>query len=834
MTPRERALALARGGQAALEANRRRIDDLNVYPVPDGDTGSNLTDTAARLAEGLAAHAGEDDRAAIARAATRSALMGARGNSGVILSQMIRGFAESLGAEPEPVTPAGVARAFRSASDAAYGAVRQPVEGTMLTAIRRMAERAEATAGAGVDQQLAAVLEAGDDAVRDTREMLPVLRDAGVVDAGAAGLVEFVRGAIAGLEDRDAPASPRLEAVPLPVVAAVHVDDSGFRYCTSFLVDAESLDGRLLERELEPLGDSLLVVGEAPTLKVHIHTDDPGAALSVAVRVGALSQVDINDMHEGIRERSLRLLQASPIASERRTPALAVAASADGVLAAFRDAAPGTDIVRAGSSGNPSAGEIAGAIDAAGAAAVLVFPNNPNVVLAAEHAATVGDRTARVVPTRSPAAGLVLARQLDPAESLDANADRLTAINVGLRCGDVVAAARDARMDGVAVSAGEFMAVVEGRLVSAHAQIAEACIALLEQLADGAGEVTILLGEGSEQLTRGWFDGVVATRPGITVTEIPAGQPLYPVMACAAPPEASVARPRRADVVLRAETTAIVLDSTADIADPPARHANWAMVPLTVSFGGEVFRDYVDITPERFYERLRDARELPRTAAPSPGAWTEEFERLAGYDRILVLPVSSRVSASSQSAEIAARDADPTAGRIRVLETESVSLGTLLLAEGLQRLLVRGVPENELMAWFEGARSHLGVVFSVETLTYLQRGGRIGRAQAMVGGMLGVRPILTLREGEVAPLRRVRGRRRALREFERFLVERAHGSDVHVAVVHAAAPAAADELVAMVRRAAPRAVIDHVGQLGAVVGTHGGPGTLGMAVLAQP
>jgi len=169
-----------------------------------------------------------------------------------------------------------------------------------------------------------------------------------------------------------------------------------------------------------------------------------------------------------------------------------------------------------------------------------------------------------------------------------------------------------------------------------------------------------------------------------------------------------------------------------------------------------------------------------------------------------------------------------------VLETGSASLGTLLLAEALQRMLVRGLPENELVTWFQAVGERLHVVFSVDTLEYLQRGGRIGRAQAMVGGMLGLRPILTLRDGEVEPLRKVRGARRARAEFERFLVEHAGTGSVHVAVAHADAPEAAERLVEMARRALPHAVIDHVGELGAVVGTHGGPGTLGLAVLTEP
>ncbi|HET7428136.1 MAG TPA: DegV family protein [Gaiellales bacterium] len=823
---------MARGGQAALEANRDRINDLNVYPVPDGDTGSNLADTAARLADGLAEVPEGASPAAIAHEASRAALMGARGNSGVILSQMIRGFAESLSAEAGVVTAAAVARAFRGASDAAYGAVRQPVEGTMLTAIRAMADRAEQAAALPVDRQLAEVLQAGDETVLATRDMLPVLRDAGVVDAGAAGLVELVRGAVAGLQGREPATALPDAAAGSPAPAALHVEDSQFRYCTTFLVDGDGVDARALEREMEPLGDSLLVVGQPPTLKVHVHTDDPGAALSRAVGMGAISGVDINDMHESIRERSLRLVAPAADAHAVGTVALAVVSTSNGVLEAFREAATGVEVVPAGPSGNPSAGEIAAAIETAPAEGVLVLPNNPNVVLAAEHAVTAGGRPARVVPTQSPAAGILLARSVDPRAPLESNADRLAAINVRLRCGEVAAAVRDARMNGVTVSAGQYMAVVEGALRSAHDTVGAAVDALLADLAAGAAEVTVLRGADGDGLDSAWLDRMRVTHPDVVIDEVEGGQPLYPVMACAVP--ATSAPARRLDSALTAATTAIVLDSTADVGDPSARHENWSMVPLTVSFGERSYRDYVDINPEEFYERLRAARELPRTAAPSPGAWQSAFERLAGYDRILVLPVSSRVSASSQSAEIAAGVVDPGGRRIRVLETHSVSLGTLLLAEGLQRLLVRGVPENELMAWYDDARGHLGVVFSVETLTYLQRGGRIGRAQAMVGGMLGMRPILTIRDGEVAPLRRVRGRRRALAEFERFLREHARGSDVHVAVVHAAAPEAADQLVAMVRRVAPQAMIDHVGQLGAVVGTHGGPGTLGMAVLAQP
>ena len=246
------ALTLARGGQAALELHRQRIDDLNVYPVPDGDTGSNLLDTAIALTNGLAELGDDAGREEIARAATRSALMGARGNSGVILSQIVRGFAESLGAEPAAIDGRAVARAVRAASESAYHAVRQPVEGTMLTAVREMAEAAEAAPDLPLPALLDRMLEAGDRAVEHTPELLAALRDAGVVDAGAAGLVEFARGAAAASRGERITAPASISAARPLGVEALHAEPSRYRYCTTFLVEGDGIDAAGLERGLDP------------------------------------------------------------------------------------------------------------------------------------------------------------------------------------------------------------------------------------------------------------------------------------------------------------------------------------------------------------------------------------------------------------------------------------------------------------------------------------------------------------------------------------------------------------------------------------------------------
>ena len=600
------ALAMARGGAAALEASRGRLNDLNVYPVPDGDTGTNLAETARELAAGLEDDPGET-RAEVAAAAKRAVLLGASGNSGAILSQIVGGFADVLGAS-SGMDSATFARGLRAATEAAYRPVQQPIEGTMLTVIREMAEAAEARAGEPLDAVVEAVLEAGEQSVVRTEQMLPVLREAGVVDAGAAGLLEFARGAFAGLRGRTL-AAP-IEALTAPIsLDAIHQEPSRYRYCTAFLVEGDGVDREALERALAGIGDCLLVVGERPLVKVHVHTDDPGSAITPAIAMGAIDRVAIANMHLQTAERERRL-------SDRR-----------------------------------------------------------------------------------------------------------------------------------------HLRVVEG-------------------------------------------DGTGAAR-------------------------------------LTAQNTAIVLDSTADLADPAAEHPNWRSVPLTVRFGDESFRDGVDIDAAAFYDRLRAGGPHPTTAAPAPGAYLQAFEELDAYDHILVLPVSSRVSGSAQAARIAADDADAR-GRVVVLDGLTVSAGTVLLAQGVQRLLEEGTTRAAVEEWFEAARGRVSTLIYLDTLEYLRRGGRIGRASEVVGGALGVRPLLTLRDGQIEPYKRALGRTAAMREFERFLVQAApDGTRAHVGLAHAADEAGLERLREIVRRFRPDATIDRECEIGAVVGTHGGPGTLGMLVLAE-
>jgi DegV family protein with EDD domain len=280
-------------------------------------------------------------------------------------------------------------------------------------------------------------------------------------------------------------------------------------------------------------------------------------------------------------------------------------------------------------------------------------------------------------------------------------------------------------------------------------------------------------------------------------------------------------------VQLSAENTAIVLDSTADCPDPQTRHANWRMVPLYVRFGDETFREYVDLSPEDFYRRLRESPEPPRSSQPTPADFAAVYEELAGYEKVLAVLLSAKLSGTLESARLAAESAGDA--RVTLVDSGVICGGAVILADALQRRLERGTTEEELLAVVERFKQTRGLLFTVETLEYLVRGGRVGKASGLAGQLLNVKPILHFDDGEVAPLKRVRGRAKALAEFESLFLEATEDSpDLHVGVGHADAPEDAAKLVERLRAARPAASLDIVTNLGPVIGTHGGPGTLGL------
>ncbi|MGH2974568.1 MAG: DAK2 domain-containing protein [Solirubrobacterales bacterium] len=489
---------------AHLEARRQEVNDLNVFPVADGDTGDNMAMTMRAVMEELDRLDGlevdEVGRTQLVQALARAALMGARGNSGVILSQIVRGAAEELASRPgELIDPVLVASAFASAADAAYDSVREPAEGTMLTVFREMAhsvarQLAHLDAGKqrldrGVsdelqDAVLADVLQRaiadGQRAVERTPEQLEVLRESGVVDAGGYGLVLILAGVVAGLRG-DGTALPEVDHHEAPRLSRPHHEDSRYRYCTNFIVSGDGLNSREFLPRLEGLGDSVLVVGDEVTLKVHVHTDDPEAAVALFGNAGRVTNLDVADMREQIAERRARL-------EGGRSGALAVAAG-EGLERLFAEL--GAHVVPGGETLNPSTYELLAGIHEVPAEEVLVFPSSSNVIMAAERACELSEKPARVVSATSQQASLLALVELDATASAEENAERLEAALRTVAAGGVAPAARDDV--GGRFRKGDAVGFV-GEEIVAWGGAGSTLAATIEKLAAEAEIVTVIAG----------------------------------------------------------------------------------------------------------------------------------------------------------------------------------------------------------------------------------------------------------------------------------------------------------------------------------------------------
>jgi DAK2 domain fusion protein YloV len=528
----ERFRRVVSAASAYLEERRQEVNDLNVFPVADGDTGDNMVLTLRAVSDELDRLDGqmvdEVGRTELVNALARAALMGARGNSGVILSQIVRGAAEELASRPgELVDPALVAASMARAADAAYESVREPAEGTMLTVFREMAHSV-AKRLAHMDQtrldpdatqeeqdaMLAALLEEavrdGERAVERTPEQLEVLRQSGVVDAGAHGLVVIIAGIVAGLRG-DVDASPEIAHHAPAADTRPHHEDSRYRYCTNFIVTDSGLDGRSFVPRLEELGDSVLVVGDEATLKVHVHTDEPEAAVALFEGSGKVSKLDVADMREQIAERSARL-QAG------RCGVVAVASGA-GARELYEE--QGAFVVDGGVKFNPSIYDLLAAIHEVPAAEVLVLPNNPKVVMAAERAAELSDKQARVVPCDSQQAGMVALVEFDPETSIEENGDRVAAAVESVRAGSVAPAARD-DSEGRFVT-GDAVGFVGGEIV-AWGGAGSTLAKTMEALAQGAEILTVIGGEGAP-IPLGELEGEAPE--GVELELHEGGQPNY-------------------------------------------------------------------------------------------------------------------------------------------------------------------------------------------------------------------------------------------------------------------------------------------------------------------
>ena len=520
--------AAVAGALAHLESRREEVNDLNVFPVADGDTGDNMALTLrAVLAEldhlqggnGQERTIDEIGREEIVQSVARAALLGARGNSGVILSQLIRGAAEELVSRPGQLIDATlIGAALANAADRAYASVREPAEGTILTVAREMAHKimtdvahspenprlGPATDPDMQDTAIADALEravvSGQESVKRSPELLAALREAGVVDAGGYGLTIIFAGVVAALRGEDA---PELDHYAPARITHPHHVSSTYRFCTNFAVIGSGLSAGKFIAPLEALGDSVLVVGDASTLKVHLHTDEPERATAMFADAGEISRLDIADMRLQVAERDERLHGASSengasgatapgVSTPRARCGTLAVVSGDGLATMFAEL--GVHTIDGGPTLNPSTYELLAAIHEVPAEEVLVLPSSPNVVMAAERAAELSDKQVLVAPAAGQQAGLVAAVSLEGNRSVEENAQALVEALAHVRTGAVAPAARDDAQG--RFKRGEAVGFV-AEDVHAWGDPAQTLEAVISKLAEDAELISCLAGEAA-------------------------------------------------------------------------------------------------------------------------------------------------------------------------------------------------------------------------------------------------------------------------------------------------------------------------------------------------
>jgi len=508
----------------ALRAHQDRLNRLNVYPVPDGDTGTNMALTLESVVDGLD---GVDD-AAVAKAVTHGSLMGARGNSGVILSQILKGLADGLGGSaggPGPVGADGVAAALLAASRAADQAVMHPVEGTILTVAR---DAAAAAKGGTVLEVLESASAAAAESLENTPILLPVLADAGVVDAGGAGYVLLLDALLHVADGRPLPEPPAFLARP-PVPDTddrAKNADKGGRYEVMYFLETadEGVDG--FKQAWDAIGDSIVVVGGEGVWNCHIHTDDIGAAIDVAIDTGGRPRrIRVTDLHQEVADEAHHRGE-----EERQRLATGVVAVAAGDGVAGIMASLGVqEVVTGGQSMNPSTAQIVAAIDATHADAVIVLPNNKNVVPVAEQAVRLGAKPAQVVPTRSVAEGLASLLAYNADVDVEANMVAMVDAAQHVAWGEITRAVRDAASTPAGpVKDGDWLGLDHGSIAVIEADLADAACRLLERLVNHEHEiVTVIYGDGASTDVTGIITGWLAEhRPGAAAEVHDGGQPL--------------------------------------------------------------------------------------------------------------------------------------------------------------------------------------------------------------------------------------------------------------------------------------------------------------------
>ena len=813
------------------------LNDLNVYPVPDGDTGTNMSMTLQSVENALIGLQSEPNMEELVDIISEAVLLGARGNSGTILSQIIQGFLDAV-RDKEEIDIDTAAKAFVSAKERAYKAVSQPVEGTILTVIRRVSEAAMAYDGPKDDfiPFLVNLKNAAADAVEDTPNLLPKLKEAGVVDAGGKGIFYVFEGFEKSVTDpemlKDLARIANSQVNRKQKLEYINKNEIKFKYCTEFIIESGSFDLDEYKEKIGKLGDSMVVAQTRKKTKTHIHTNNPGQALEIAGSLGDLNNIKIENMeiqhsHVLVKEEELNKVDIRGVVKEvvPEEPKLlfnekniensvAIYAVVDNKNIAdlfLKDGASATLI--GGQTKNPSVSDIEEGLKQIKAKTIYILPNNKNIIASAKLAAKRDNRDVIVIDTKTMLEGhyftknrkmnlQTLLRQLKFNNSIE-----------------ITKAVRDTKVNDIEIKIGDNIALVNGSLTEKAERVEDLIKKIYEKYAnDNTLAVTVVRGktateEGNEAIKSKNFKKFY---------EYDGEQDNYSYYIYLEQRDPSLSK------------IAILTDSASDITPDMIEGLDVTVIPIRLKIGENNYKDGVNLSKKEFWHKLLTEKVMPKTAQPSPAEFRDYYEELfnKGYEKIISLHISSKMSGTQQVAKVA-REMLKREKDIIIVDSKSVTFGQAYQVLEAAKMIKSGAKLEDILARLYEIADKMKVYFAVSDLTYLEKGGRIGRASSVIGNLLKLRPVLKLEDGEVSLETKTFGERGAISYMEKILKNEGKNS-IYLYTAWGGTNQELQSTDILKKTADTMRKIEYKGrfEIGATIGSHSGP-VFGIGIISK-
>ncbi|MFC2295029.1 MAG: DegV family protein, partial [Leptotrichia hongkongensis] len=750
------------GGGKWVTKHEELLNELNVYPVPDGDTGSNMSMTLNSMINDLEEKT--DDKIKmpeLIEVVEEAVLMGARGNSGTILSQVITGFLKGIG-DKVKLLPKDVAEALLSAKETAYSAVSEPIEGTILTVIRKISEKAMECADKFEDlvEFLREIVVAGEKAVEETPELLPKLKEAGVVDAGGKGLFFFFEGFYKVATELNLLVELQKAQVKEnefdKTIANINHDPESihFQYCTEYIILNGEFDTEEYKKRVLELGDSAVFAQTSKKFKTHIHTNHPGKAMEIALEYGPLEKMKIENMklqHDNLQifsERDEAKIFVNPKIDKTKS-AFVILADSENLKDEFLKI--GADVViLGGQSKNPSVQEILNAIDKTEKENVYVLPNNKNVITTAKMAAEKSQKTVMVLDTKTMLDGYYfLKNKENDIDEVKESAARNYSV-------EITKAVRDTKVEDLTITKDDFIALVNGKIKYAKKSLKDITDTILADLVT-KNTITAVVVSGNEKDEESQKN-IEEKLSGIKTAIINGNQENYYYYLYIENKD-----PNMPEI-------AILTDSVSDLTYEDIEGLPIKIVPLKIDINGELYRDGIEITKSEFWHEMLDNDATIKTSQPSPQDFLNAYNKLfeKGYKKIISIHPSSKLSGTIQAAKVG-RSLTNRENDIELIDSLGASLLQGFLVLGAAGKSIRGESFTEIINWVNNFRTKGKLLMIIPDLKYLEKGGRIGKASSTIAGALNMKPILTVNQGEVTVEKKVLGERNAQKYIEKYI-----------------------------------------------------------------